>query len=137
MKLETLTSGWRGAVLLIFRQGTPRPLRRSAVFLFDLPGGGFAWIEPSYRDDLGPASPAQHNRPKARLSPISSANPNVGVFYDDDETGESGMVYPWRPEDYPPVPELEAFHEAAERDGLDLKAERDRVRPAVSVRPEA
>lgn len=133
MNLETLTSGWRGAVLLIFRQGTSRPLRRSAVFTFDLPGGGFAWIEPSYRDDLGPASPAQHSRPHARLNPISSSNPGVGFFYEDEETGESGMVYPWRPEDYPTVPELEAFYAQAERDGLDLKAERERVRPALSA----
>lgn len=131
---EALALNWRGAVLLIFRKDNPggRPLRRSAVFLYTLPGGGFSWVEPHAWDPEGASSPARHDRPRAKLSWLSPGNPNVGLLYEDDEVGESGMVYEWRPDDYPAVPELEAFYAQAERDGLDLKAERERVRPALS-----
>jgi hypothetical protein len=107
-------------------------MRRSAAFVFDLPGGGFAWVEPAYRDPFGPASPAAHMRPRASVVLLNEAFPNIGFSYADPETGEKGMLYPWRRDDLPGAPELEAFSDTLAAEGIDPRAERERVRPAIS-----
>lgn len=131
---EQMSADWPGAVVLIWFEGDERPMRRPAVFLFDLPGGGFAWIEPQAWDSFGASSPALHSRPRAKMGAFGAV---AGFGYEDPETGEKGLVYPWLREDLPAVPELEAFYAAVAKEGLDLKAERDRVRPALSERPGA
>jgi hypothetical protein len=130
---ESLSADWGGAVLLIWQDGYERPIRRAAVFVFDLPGGGFAWIEPQAWDSAGASSPALHGRPGAKLELFTEGNPGAGFGYEDPERGERGFVYPWLAADLPPVPELEAFYANIATDGLDLKAERERVRPALSA----
>ena len=136
ISVEEISKDWAGSVFLIFTKPgageSSKPIRRAGVFVFDLPGGGFSWVEPHAWDPDGASAPARHDRPGAKVTLISAGKPAVGFLYDDDDTGETGMVYPWRPEDWPAVPELEAFYAQVERDGLDLKAERDRVRPALS-----
>jgi len=60
MSLEAETAHWRAAVvsmLLSDGQWVSAP----AVFLFDTPTG-WAWVEPSYADPMGAASPALHER---------------------------------------------------------------------------
>ena len=132
LSVEKLSADWRGGVVLIWQEGEERPLRRAAVFLFDLPGGGFAWIEPQAWDSVGSPSPALHARPRAKWAPFTDGNPAAGFGYDDPAIGERGLVYPWLAPDLPGVPELEAFYANVATDGLDLKAERERLRPALS-----
>mgnify|MGYP000876579174 CR=1 FL=1 len=55
--LEDGTLGWHGALIAIDDGGDI--LFRPAAFVFDVPGG-LAWIEPSYADPMGAASPALH-----------------------------------------------------------------------------
>lgn len=57
--LEDGTRDWRGAVIVITQEG--RTLFAPAAFVFDVPGG-LAWVEPSYADPYGSASPAFHRR---------------------------------------------------------------------------
>jgi hypothetical protein len=78
-----------------------------------------------------------HARPRAKLRFLNAASPDFGFWFEDEETGERGMVYPWRPEDLPAVTELEALTDDLAKAGVELGAERERVRPAVSVGPEA
>lgn len=48
---------WQGAVILL-DDGSARP----AAFVWANPGGGVTWVEPSYADPAGAASPALHTR---------------------------------------------------------------------------
>lgn len=56
-EFENLSAGWRGAVVAIDQGGIVS--LRPAAFVFDVPGG-VAWVEPSYADPAGAASPAFH-----------------------------------------------------------------------------
>jgi hypothetical protein len=133
VKLELLANKWPGAVVLIWQEGFPSPAKRAAAFLYDLPGGGFAWVEPSYLDAFGPASPASHMRPRATLRLINENVPEMGfAFEDPEDTREHGMVYPYRRDDSAPVPELEAFAASLAASGTTLAAERERIRPAIT-----
>jgi len=130
--IEGLSRGWPGAIVLITRLGDPTPLRRAAVFLFDLPAGGFVWVEPHAWDPFGPSSPASHSRPRATWALISAQHPQKGFFYEDpEETGEKGLVFPLVRYDSPPTADLEAFYDQEVAGGLDLVAERERIRPLV------
>jgi len=50
-----------GAVIIITMQGDDSPVIRPAAFVFKS-AGGVAWVEPSYADPAGAASPALHTR---------------------------------------------------------------------------
>jgi hypothetical protein len=132
--VETVSADWPGAIILIFRPGQ-ETLRRAAVFLFDLPGGGFSWAEPQIwtSGELGPTMPCIHDRPRAKLDLISERRPELGFNYRDDEFDERGLVFPWEPGGWPETPSLAAFKALADVEALDLKAERERVRPALSA----
>jgi hypothetical protein len=65
--LEDLTGDWLGAVV-IYRQAGANDLVFPAAFLFDAPDG-VAWVEPSYADPIGAASPAFHRRQGQRTAP--------------------------------------------------------------------
>lgn len=138
ISVEQLSKAWPGAVILIFRPGQ-ETLRRAAVFLYDLPGGGFAWAEPQIwtSGELGPTMPCIHDRVRARCETISSRFPEQGFTYTDDEFDEKGLVFPWDPSGWPETASLAAFAAFAQEAELDLGAERERVRPALSVAPGA
>ncbi len=58
--LEAIFASWRGAIVHIdFHDGIP--MFRPAAHVFGTPSG-FAWVEPSYADPYGAASPAFHKR---------------------------------------------------------------------------
>lgn len=57
--LEQGTAEWAGAIIVISEGG--EQYFRPAAFVFDVPGG-LAWVEPSYADPAGAASPAFHRR---------------------------------------------------------------------------
>lgn len=57
--IEQFTSNWKGAVITLTSKADGFVMVRPAVFLFDHPGG-LAWLEPSYADPWGAASPAWH-----------------------------------------------------------------------------
>jgi len=78
------------------------------------------WVEPHAWDPFGPSSPASHSRPLAIWSPISSEYPQKGFSYEDPETGEKGLVFPWVRTDWPPTTDLEAFYDQEVAGGLDL-----------------
>ncbi len=61
-----MTRDWPGAVIAITQGG--ETLFRLAAFVFDMPGG-LAWVEPSYADPAGAASPAFHARKGAWRAP--------------------------------------------------------------------
>lgn len=57
---EATFASWRGAIVSIdFHDGIP--MFRPAAHVFGTPSG-FAWVEPSYADPYGAASPAFHKR---------------------------------------------------------------------------
>ncbi len=56
--LEAGTRDWPGAVIAITSPGGAT-MFRPAAFVFDAPGG-LAWVEPSYADPWGAATPALH-----------------------------------------------------------------------------
>lgn len=58
--IEEKVRAWRGAVVLV-DAGRPDAVVRPAAFVYEIPGGA-AWLEPSYADPLGAASPAWHER---------------------------------------------------------------------------
>lgn len=77
--LEEVTRDWPlGAVIAISAGG--ETLLRPAAFVFDVPGG-FAWVEPSYADPSGAASPSFHRRP---ASDIDSGAVQVLQFFEVD-----------------------------------------------------
>lgn len=131
MKIGELSKQWPGAILLVFREGTDAPLTRFAAFVYDLDEGGFAWVEPSYLDPLGPSSPALHKRPRADVAYLSERRPELGASFVDVESGERGMIYAWDRDDPPPVPDLEAFEAALKQAGMSRQAERERIRREV------
>jgi hypothetical protein len=60
--LEALAGSWtNGALVFIRTEDTGRPMVRPAAFVYATPTG-FAWIEPSYADPAGSATPALHFR---------------------------------------------------------------------------
>ncbi len=105
------------------------------MFIFDLPTGGFVWVEPHAWDPFGPSSPASHSRPRARWAPISPEHPAKGFNYEDPETGERGLVFPWVRDDWPPTRELEAFYDEDVAGGLDLRSERERIKAILIGAP--
>lgn len=58
--IEERLAAWRGAVIML-DVGTPAAIVRPAAFVYEIPGG-LAWLEPSYADPWGAASPAWHER---------------------------------------------------------------------------
>jgi len=58
--IEPKLLAWRGAVVLV-DAGRPDAVVRPAAFVYGIPGGA-AWLEPSYADPVGAASPAWHER---------------------------------------------------------------------------
>lgn len=130
--LENLTKKWAGTIIMVFPPGGGAPLVRYAAFVFDLKAGGFAWVEPSYLDPLGPSSPALHKRPGASVALFSERRQDLGASFVDDDTGERGMIYEWVRSDPPPVRELEAFEDALKELGTTAGAERERIRAEVS-----
>lgn len=132
LTVEGLSQHWQGAVVLVYRSGMPEPIQRAAVFLFDLPGGGFVWVEPHAWDPFGPSSPASHARPHATWSPMYAENPAKGFNYEDPETGENGLVFPWVRRERTRVRELEAFYDEDVAGGLDVVAERQRIRAILT-----
>lgn len=77
--LEDGTRQWPGAVIVITdASGTAF---RPAAFVFDVPGG-LAWVEPSYADPAGAASPAFHRRAGSftAWNAIESTGAKLGVL---------------------------------------------------------
>lgn len=68
--LEATFASWRGAIVHIdFHDGIP--MLRPAAHVFGTPSG-FAWVEPSYADPYGAASPSFHRR-EGVLAPSGTA----------------------------------------------------------------
>lgn len=64
--LKDGTRDWLGAVIIISGEDGGA-VARPAAFVFDVPGG-LAWVEPSYADPMGAASPSFHRREGERES---------------------------------------------------------------------
>ena len=83
--IEQQTQGWEGAVIVITENG--RSQFRPAVFVYDIPDG-FAWVEPSYADPVGAASPAFHEARGVLVAPnmVTTGPRLIRVLpYDPDE----------------------------------------------------
>lgn len=119
--LEDLSRDWVGAVMIYGRAGADA-LVFPAAFVFDTPDG-LAWVEPSYADPMGAASPAFHRR----AGSLSAPGKLQGVDFEI-------QVLPYAPdEDRDLVGDaLDWFADWLKTEGRTWAEERERVRALVA-----
>lgn len=109
-----------GAVVIISMSGEARPMTRPAAFVFET-AGGIAWIEPSYADPAGAASPALHVRTGRR-----EGDALIGSGWRID-------VLPYEAGDQDLVGDaLDWFADWLRAEGRTWQQERDRVRAMIA-----
>lgn len=114
--LEDGTRAWPGAVVVITdRNGAAF---RPAAFVFDVPGG-LAWVEPSYADPAGSASPAFHRRAGTFTAPGKMAGAGFEVEVLPYEPGQDADLV---------GDALEWFSGWLKTEGRTWAQERERVR---------
>jgi hypothetical protein len=126
---ERTAAGWsRGAVAQVTQDGetTIRP----ALFVLELEGGALAWIEPSYLDDMGAASPGLHVAGQA----VDVTPPGAPLaYFAAAGSGWSVVVYPVDEEDPQEVREALAWALGElEARGTTWAAERARLAAEIS-----
>jgi hypothetical protein len=131
--LDEEAAGWAGgAVVQVTQDG--ETTFRPALFVYALPAGGVAWIEPSYLDPNGPGSPAFHVAagPVVDVTPAGTAD----AFFEAPGTGWAATVYRADDEDAPDV--IEALRVALaelQRRGTTWEDERARLLAEISAAP--
>jgi hypothetical protein len=129
--LEDEAATWRRGAVVQINQGGETGFR-PALFVFALPGGGAAWVEPSYLDEIGAASPAFH----AVAGPVEDVTPGGSpiAFFDLGGASWSATVYPADDDD--PADVLEALRWALaelQRRGTTWEAERARILAEITA----
>ena len=119
--LEDGTRDWPGALIAIEEDG--QISFRPAAFVFDVPGG-LAWVEPSYADPMGAASPAFHVWRGTRREWNLFARPGnrqmqVLAYDPDDNRDLVGDALDW-------------FADWLKAEGRSWAQERERVRALVA-----
>lgn len=118
--LEDGTRDWPGATIAITQDGDT--MFRPAAFVFDVPGG-VAWVEPSYADAAGAASPGFHVWRGDRK--------DWGIFTRPDGSRLSVLQYEQDHRDLIGDP-LEWFAAWLKAEGRTWSQERERVRALVA-----
>ncbi len=125
--IESMMNFWdKGALVLIFDGGLREPMIRPAAFVYAIPGG-FVWVEPSYADPWGAASPGMHIRCgdlEATDDGFTMAKPDglISVCpFDplDPATEDEGAPLRW-------------FADYLRENGLQWRDERERVRTLIA-----
>lgn len=127
--LEAEAATWlRGAVARVDQGGDV--MQRPALFVYVLPDGRTAWVEPSYLDPYGAASPALHYAQQAvDVTPDGSPI----AFFEAPSTGWAVTLYPADGEDPADVQAALAWALGElERRGTTWAAERVRVRESIA-----
>jgi len=122
--LETEAATWdHGAVVQINQGG--ETYFRPALFVYALPGG-VSWVEPSYLDPMGAATPAYH---VAAGPVIDVTQPRSHIaFFSAHGTGWQATIYPADAEDPPGVIEaLQVGLAMLKGRGTTWAAERQRL----------
>lgn len=98
--LDAEAAGWSGGAVVQIRQGASLQLR-PALFVYALPAGGVAWIEPGYLDPQGPAVPAYH----VAAGPVVDVTPAGAddAFFAAPGSGWRATIYRASDEDPPGV----------------------------------
>lgn len=127
--VEAEAARWeRGAIVQIPANGAGA-IYRPALFVFELEGGGLAWVEPSYLDPSGASAPAVH-----RLGQVEDVTPAGAelVFFRGRGAGWDAVVYPSTDEDdQGPRDALAWGLWQLERMGTTWAKERERLAPIV------
>lgn len=128
--LEGEAATWRRGAVVQINQGGETSFR-PALFVFALPGGGAAWVEPSYLEESGAPSPAFH----AVAGPVEDVTPERSpiAFFGLGGASWAATAYPADDED--PADVLDALRWALaelKRRGTTWEAERARILAEIS-----
>lgn len=124
--VEDVASRWTTGALVIVKM-SGETMYRAAAFVFG-DGDGLVWVEPSYLDPMGAATPAMHRAGGAHVQPFGSAFNIVA-----DGGSWSVTLADYIPEEDADQigPQMEFFRLQLEAAGTTWEAERERVRALV------
>lgn len=127
--LEQVFASWKqGAFVFVDQSG--EKMLRAAAFVYELRGGGFAWVEPSYTDPWGGGTPAMH----LREGPITPTSGNGWKWVREDGR-QTIEILPRDPEDsFPEIDEaLGVLFDHLRTIGKSFDEERTAVRKRASI----
>lgn len=130
--LEQTAKRWNRGAIVAITQGDAQ-FFRPAAFVFEAEDGALVWVEPSYRDPYGAASPALH-RSITPARDTTSQGSAVVVFEADAETWTAEVLEATEGTAEFSAGAAEAikwFLADLERSGTTWEEERERVRALV------
>lgn len=124
--IEQIAAGWRGALIRMQNKRGGFQIVRPAAFVFDAEGG-FQWVEPSFFDVNGAATPSQHYI-EATITIADEGDPFVFAF---DGPEWAGTIESYSEQTDSAAEALDWLEDYYADNGVDRRVAREQVKASI------